>query len=1018
MDASNELLGMAFPARDRLRRDWRREEAHAVADLLRDPPMDAGAAARASDRARRWIEAVRADPAPPLGVDRLLAEFPLSSREGLALMRLAEALIRIPDSRTADALIREVLAGGRWDEEPRTSRFGRLLGLAGRTAETEGLVHRLGEPLMRAAIASALRLLARRFVLGETIAEAVARTEPGWRYSFDMLGEAALTAADAERNAHAHEEAIASLALHPTGDMAVSVKLSALHPRFEFAKAERLRGELWPRLRHVALQARAAGVALTLDAEEADRLEPTLDLFERLAADPALTGWDGLGIAVQAYQKRAPALVDWLAELARGCGRRIAVRLVKGAYWDAEIKRAQVAGLDDYPVFTRKSATDVCYLACARALLAETRHLYPAFATHNAHTAAAVAELAGGPSRDFEFQRLQGMGEALHRLLLAEGYASRVYAPVGRHRELLPYLVRRLLENGANASFVHLAADPAHPVEDLSADPIARLAARPYKPNPAIPLPVSLYGEERPNSQGVDLADPSRVEPLLAAIAVAAETRILAGPILDGRTMEGAEREIFSPADRGRLVGLAREADAALVDRALASARRHRPEWDALGGAERARRLEKAAFLLESRRAAFLALLIHEAGKTLPDALAELREGVDFLRYYAARARLEFEAPETGQGPTGERNETRLGGRGVFACISPWNFPLAIFLGQAAAALAAGNGVVAKPAGATPLVAWKAVRLLHEAGVPGGVLHFLPGPGGDIGKALLAHPDLSGIAFTGSGATAKALQRGLAERPGPILPLIAETGGQNAMIVDSSALPEQAVRDILASAFQSAGQRCSALRVLFVQEEAADRLLGMLAGAVEELEVGDPARPSTDVGPLIDTAACLAMAAHAANLGRPLAEARRPADGERSNHYPPQVFEIDGIDRLKGEIFGPILHVIRFSGDRLDAVVDAVNATGYGLTLGIHSRLEGTVKRILARARVGNAYVNRNQIGAVVGLQPFGGEGLSGTGPKAGGPRYLHRFAVERTVAVNTAATGGDAALLALNSAD
>lgn len=1017
MDASFGSVLAAFPARDRLRRDWRREEAHCIADLLRDPPLDATLAVRAANRAGHWIAAIRADPAPVLGVDRLLAEFPLSSQEGLALMRLAEALIRIPDARTANALIREVLAGGHWDEAAVPSRVGQLLALAGRTAETEGLAHRLGGPLLRAAIASALRLLARQFVFGRSIAEAVARTQPGWRYSFDMLGEAALTAADAEHNAKAYEEAIASLALHPAGDVAVSVKLSALHPRYEFAKRDRLRDELWPRLRHIALQAKAAEIGLTLDAEEADRLEPSLDFFERLAADPALAGWDGLGIAVQAYQKRAPALIDWLAELAGGCGRRIPVRLVKGAYWDAEIKRAQVAGLDDYPVFTRKATTDLCYLACARRLLADSRYLFPAFATHNAHTAAAVVELAG-TSRDFEFQRLQGMGEALHRFLRAEGYASRIYAPVGDHAELLPYLVRRLLENGANASFVHLSADAGVPIADLVADPVAKLKANPARANPAIPPPVALYGEERLNSRGIDLSDPSQVDPLLAAIAEAAKAQPLAGPVVDGTMRDGAPRDIVSPADRDHPVGTVRVADAGLVDKAMAVAARSQPDWDRLGGEARAQVLEKAAFLLETRSAAFLALLIHEAGKTLPDALAELREAVDFLRYYAARARAEFQGAEASRGPTGERSETSLRGRGVFACISPWNFPLAIFVGQVTAALAAGNAVVAKPAGATPLVAWSAVRLLHEAGVPEAVLHFVPGPGGAIGKALLAHPDLAGVAFTGSGETARGLNRALAERSGAILPLIAETGGQNAMIVDSSALPEQAVRDIVASAFQSAGQRCSALRVLFVQEEAADRLLKMLAGAVAELEVGHPARLSTDVGPLIDPVACRAMAAHAAGLGRPLAEAPLPSEGDRGNYYPPQVFSLDGIGTLAGEVFGPILHVVQFKGDRLDAVVDAVNATGYGLTLGIHSRLESTVRRVLGRARVGNAYVNRNQIGAVVGVQPFGGEGLSGTGPKAGGPRYLHRFAVERTHAVNTAASGGDAALLTLKSSN
>jgi RHH-type proline utilization regulon transcriptional repressor/proline dehydrogenase/delta 1-pyrroline-5-carboxylate dehydrogenase len=700
------------------------------------------------------------------------------------------------------------------------------------------------------------------------------------------------------------------------------------------------------------------------------------------------------------------------------------VRLVKGAYWDSEVKRAQERGLDGYPVFTRKTATDVSYLACARRMLAAPDAIYPQFATHNAHTLAAILEFAGA-SRDFEFQRLHGMGEALYEQVVGPdrlGIPCRIYAPVGSHEDLLPYLVRRLLENGANTSFVNRIVDERAPIDEIVADPIARLRRLPSKPHPRIRLPRDIYLPERLNARGIDLSDPSALQPLAEAMARAAEPGSWqGGPVIGGVAREGGGRAVFDPADRRRAIGEVADGDPAALDDALDRARRAFPLWDRTPADERASRLERLASLLERDTAPLMALAVREGGKTIPDALAEIREAADFCRYYAHRARAEFGAPRLLPGPTGERNELSLHGRGVFACISPWNFPLAIFTGQVAAALAAGNAVVAKPAEQTPLIAAHAVRLCHEAGIPPDALHLLPGPGETVGAGLVDDPRIAGVVFTGSTETARAIQRALAKRPGTILPLIAETGGQNAMIVDSSALPEQVVGDVLASSFQSAGQRCSALRVLFVQEDIAAKLLTMLAGAMAELRIGDPGQLATDVGPVIDADAKATLDTHAERMAREGRVVYRAALGEDCAHgsfVAPAAFEIDGIVRLEREVFGPILHVVRYKADRLDSVIEAVNGTGYGLTLGIHSRVDSTIAHIAARAKVGNAYVNRNMIGAVVGVQPFGGEGLSGTGPKAGGPHYLHRFAVERTLSVNTTAQGGNAALMSLQEED
>ncbi|MHA1569895.1 MAG: bifunctional proline dehydrogenase/L-glutamate gamma-semialdehyde dehydrogenase PutA, partial [Alphaproteobacteria bacterium] len=918
----------------------------------------------------------------------------------------------------------------------------RLLEPAGRAqrdlaATMRRLVARGGEPVIRQAVTQAMRIMGRQFVMGRTIKEALDRARPaeseGYRHSYDMLGEAARTEADAERYVAAYQSAIAAIGEEsgdrgPVDGPGISVKLSALHPRFEFAQRGRVMGELAPRLAALASRARAAGIGLTVDSEEASRLDITLDVFAAVSADPGLAGWDGLGLAVQAYQKRAVALVDWLAALARRDKRRLMIRLVKGAYWDSEIKDAQVRGLDGYPVFTRKQATDVSYMVCAKRILANADAFYPQFATHNALTLATIMELDGGRG-DYEFQRLHGMGEALYERIVGpgkSGLSCRVYAPVGSHEDLLPYLVRRLLENGANTSFVNRIVDQAAPVAELVADPADALAAFAGKPHPRIALPENLFGAERRNSSGVDLTDASVLRTLAgsmaAAAAAAAEAGWRASPIIGGAALEtGEARPVHDPADNRRRVGEVIEARPGDVDEALARAAQAAPGWGAQPAGERAQILERAADLLEERRAALMAVCVREAGKTIPDALGEVREAVDFCRYYAAQARARFAAPLELPGPTGESNRLSLHGRGTFACISPWNFPLAIFMGQVAGALAAGNAVVAKPAEQTPLTAALAVGILHEAGVPGDALALLPGGGESVGARLVADPRVAGVAFTGSTETARGINRALAGRDGPIVPLIAETGGQNALIVDSSALVEQVVGDALASSFNSAGQRCSALRVLFVQQDVADGVIDMLTGAMAELVVGDPALLSTDVGPVIDTDAKGVLEAHAERMTReakPLFEAALPETAAHGTYVAPRAFEIDSLGRLEREMFGPILHVVRYQADRLDRVIDAINATGYGLTLGIHSRIDATVDYIHARLRVGNTYVNRNMIGAVVGVQPFGGEGLSGTGPKAGGPHTLLRFATERALSIDTTASGGNAALMTLDEGE
>ncbi|HET6724498.1 MAG TPA: bifunctional proline dehydrogenase/L-glutamate gamma-semialdehyde dehydrogenase PutA [Gammaproteobacteria bacterium] len=1035
------------PLRAKMNELYLADETECVDALLKTARLDDDARQRVIARARALVESVRENADAKGGIEAFLHQYDLSSQEGMVLMCLAEALIRIPDDETADKLIRDKLASGKWDEHlgASSSLFvnastwglmltGRILKLDRETADLgrfmDRTVSRLGEPVVRTALRQAMRIMGHQFVMGRTIKEALKRAASkghrDYRHSFDMLGEAALTEADAQGFFDAYANAIDAIgaAVKPGTDVfsapSISVKLSALHPRYEFAQRDRVLEELPPRLLKLAERAAKMNIALTVDAEEADRLGLSLDVIERVYRSESLRGWEGFGLAVQAYQKRAIRLIDWLAALAGDVGRRIPVRLVKGAYWDTEIKLAQMQGLSGYPVFTRKPSTDVSYLACARKMLAVGDALYPQFATHNAHTLASVLEMAGD-RRDFEFQRLHGMGEELYGEVVGPkkmGMNCRVYAPVGRHKELLPYLVRRLLENGANTSFVNRIIDEKIPVEDIVSDPVATVEALHVKPHPRIPLPRDIYGDDRLNSRGINLADIAEIESLAGEISRALQIDWRAAPWVGGKPVEGQARPVLSPDDRRRHVGEVIEADERNVDQAIELAYAAQPGWDATPAAQRADILLKAAELYEEHTPELMALATREAGKSIVDAIAEVREAVDFLRYYSLRCRRDFGEPLKMPGYTGERNELSLHGRGVFVCISPWNFPLAIFTGQVSAALAAGNTVLAKPAEQTSLIGALAVRLLHEAGIPGDVLHFLPGQGGSVGAAAVADERVAGVAFTGSTETAKLIQKSLANREGAIPVLIAETGGQNAMLVDSSALPEQVVKDVIESAFHSAGQRCSALRVLFVQEDIAPRVIEILAGYMRTLKVGDPALLKTDVGPVIDAEALKNLSDHAdwiKSQGRVIAEAPVPFSCANGSFVAPLAVEIDRLDILQREVFGPILHVIRYRGRDLDKVIDAINETGYGLTLGVHSRIDSQARAIERRVRVGNAYINRNMVGAVVGVQPFGGQGLSGTGPKAGGPHYLLRFATERTVTVNTAALGGNATLLSLS---
>ena len=999
-------------------------------------------------RALALVSAVRDGKPSGSGLDAFLREYHLGSREGVILMCLAEALLRIPDAETADRLIADKIPSGDWEDHlgdsdslfVNASTWGLML--TGRIVDVDRaelgsmrswfsrLTSRIGEPVARAALRQAMRILGHQFVMGRTIEEALERThgarERAYRYSFDMLGESALTSADAERYYEKYRAAIIAVGkdAQPNTDIvarhSISVKLSALHPRYELAQRERTMKELGPRLHALVKLARDSGIGLTVDAEEAERLELSLLLIDSVLQSDVLDGYAGFGLAVQAYQRRAYNVLEWLVSRARSLNRRITLRLVKGAYWDSEIKRAQERGLPSYPTFTRKPSTDVSYLACARLLAGMKDVIYPQFATHNAQTVAYVAEAFGNQAGSFEYQRLHGMGEELYTQVIAPeqgGHACRVYAPVGPHEDLLPYLVRRLLENGANTSFVNRIVDERLPAEAVVTDPVAQVDGYPEIPHPRIVEPARLYGADRANSRGVNMADGAELRPLKNECEAAASKRWQAAAVIDGKPVSGEALQIVNPSNEGQVVGSIVQASAADAARAVASAHAAQPAWDAIHAEQRATILMRAADAFEAHLREFLARCTLEAGKTLNDGIAEVREAVDFLRYYAAQARAEFGEEKVLVGPTGERNSLRLRGKGVFVCISPWNFPLAIFTGQVAAALAAGNAVIAKPAEQTPLTAALAVQLLHRAGVPPQVLQFLPGEGGTVGAALTRDPRVAGVAFTGSTDTARLIERSLAARNGGIATLIAETGGLNAMIVDSSALPEQVVLDAVASGFNSAGQRCSALRVLLLQDEIAPRVLELLAGYMDELRIGDPALLSTDVGPVIDRDALNMLQQHADRIiaGAPWHHrVKLPADARSGRFFAPLAVELRNLAALEREIFGPIVHVVRYRAADLDKVLDAVNAMGYGLTLGVHTRIDATAQRIASRARVGNVYVNRNMIGAVVGVQPFGGMGLSGTGPKAGGPHYLHRFGTEQTVTINTAAVGGNASLLSL----
>jgi RHH-type proline utilization regulon transcriptional repressor/proline dehydrogenase/delta 1-pyrroline-5-carboxylate dehydrogenase len=989
---------------------------------------------RIDAEARRLIGAIRGRAGGIGGIEALLREYSLTTPEGLALMVLAEGLLRVPDDATADRLIEDKLgqggfaAGGTHTDTLLVNASAWALGFSARLIGPQdtpegilrGAVRRMGLPTVRAAMRQAMRVMGSHFVLGQSIDDALSRagSRAGrlFRYSFDMLGEGARTAEDAERYQASYAAAIEAIGAaagnKPLPDRpGISVKLSALHPRYEAVSHGRVMDELVPRVRALARAACIRGLNFTIDAEEADRLELSMDVLAEVAADKMLAGWDGFGLAIQAYGKRARAAVDYVADIAIALDRRFMVRLVKGAYWDTEVKRAQERGLADYPVFTRKAMTDLSYMDCAERMLALRPRIYPQFATHNALTVASVIERAGGTD-GYEFQRLHGMGDALYAALLEgkPGAAVRTYAPVGVHRDLLAYLVRRLLENGANSSFVSVSADADIPVEVLLRRPAEIIGRADRARHGGLPLPSELFGSARKNSAGLEFGHAATLRDLIEEVGRHGGAAT-AMPLIDGKPAAGTQRPVISPIDGVSVAGTVTEASPQTADAAMAAARAGFRGWATTAAGTRAAALECAASLLEARRGRFMSLLANEAGKTLDDALSELREAVDFLRYYAVESRKLFGDGEALPGPTGESNVLRRRGRGVFVAISPWNFPLAIFVGQVAAALAAGNSVVAKPAEQTPLIATETVRLLHEAGVPATALHLVPGAG-DVGARLVAHKDVAGVVFTGSTEVAWAINRALAEKRGPIVPLIAETGGINSMIVDATALPEQVVDDAVTSAFRSAGQRCSALRLMAVQEDVADKIISMLVGAAAELKLGDPRDPATHAGPVIDAEAKMRLEQHIAAM-KARARVHYAGTAPAGGYYvAPHIFEIAHMRDLTEEVFGPILHVVRYKSGGLEDVLHAIEESGYGLTLGIHTRIDANAARIAARLQVGNVYVNRNMIGAVVGVQPFGGAGLSGTGPKAGGPDYLRRFGLEQTVSINTAAAGGNAALL------
>ncbi|MCL1125811.1 bifunctional proline dehydrogenase/L-glutamate gamma-semialdehyde dehydrogenase PutA [Shewanella surugensis] len=987
-----------------------------------------------------------------VGIDAFLQQYSLDTQEGIILMCLAEALLRIPDSATADALIQDKLSGAQWDEHLRqsdsvlvnASTWGLML--TGKIVKldknTNGkpshllnrLVNRMGEPVIRQAMLAAMKIMGKQFVLGRSIKEALKNSEAkrkmGYTHSYDMLGEAALTQADAQQYFQDYSQTIDALASkrYDENDAprpSISIKLSALHPRYEVANEARVLTELYDTLLRLIIQARKVNIGISIDAEEGDRLELSLTLFKQLYQSETVRGWGLLGLVVQAYSKRALPVLCWLTHLAKEQGDEIPLRLVKGAYWDSELKWAQEKGEAGYPLFTRKAGTDVSYLACARYLLSDATKgaIYPQFASHNAQTVASITYMAG--DRQHEFQRLHGMGEELYDTLLTENksISVRIYAPVGAHKDLLPYLVRRLLENGANTSFVHKLIDPKTPIHSLITHPVISLKKHKTLANERITLPALIFDDGRQNSKGLNLNIASEAKPFLGAINQFNHTQWSAAPLVDGKRLQGdcITITITSPFNTQLSVGKVIFSDDKAIESALDSASKSFHRWSRTPVEVRANALNKLAHLLEENRCELIALCTREAGKSIQDGIDEVREAVDFCRYYALQATKMMAKPQLLNGPTGELNELFLQGRGIFICISPWNFPLAIFLGQITAALAAGNTVIAKPAEQTSLIGYRAVELAHQAGIPVDVLQFLPGTGATVGAAITSDERIGGVCFTGSTQTAKRINITLANREGPIIPLIAETGGQNAMVVDSTSQPEQVINDVISSAFTSAGQRCSALRVLYLQEDIAERVIEVMKGAMDELSIGDPSLIKTDVGPVIDATAQANLSAHIDHItqtGQLLKSITLPDGTEHGHFVSPTAVEVESIKVLSKEHFGPILHVIRYPAAKLNQIIDDINSTGFGLTLGIHSRNESHALNLADRVNVGNVYINRNQIGAVVGVQPFGGQGLSGTGPKAGGPHYLTRFVTEKTRTNNITAIGGNATLLSLGDSD
>ena len=1028
------------------------DEEQYLSELIKLIPSSDDDISRVTQRAYDLVNKVRQYDKKGLmvGIDAFLQQYSLETQEGIILMCLAEALLRIPDSATADALIEDKLSGAKWDTHlsksdsilVNASTWGLML--TGKIVKLDQnvngkpssllnkLVNRMGEPVIRQAMLAAMKIMGKQFVLGRTVKEALKNSSDkrklGYTHSYDMLGEAALTKKDAQKYFEDYSNAIAALgneqydksqSPRPT----ISIKLSALHPRYEVANEERTLTELHDTLIKLIQQARSVDVGISIDAEEMDRLELSLKLFQKLFNSNAAKGWGLLGIVVQAYSKRALPVLCWLTRLSKEQGDEIPLRLVKGAYWDSELKWGQENGEAGYPLYTRKANTDASYLACARYLLSDLTRgaIYPQFASHNAQTVAAISAMAG--DRNYEFQRLHGMGEELYDTLLAESGVKtvRIYAPVGAHKDLLPYLVRRLLENGANTSFVHKLVDPKTPIDSLVIHPLLTLQKYKTLANNRIVLPADIFGEERKNSKGLNMNIISESKPFFAALEKFKDTTWDAGPLVNGEVLSGETNNVVSPFDTTQLVGKLAFANNQAIEKAISGADAAFSSWSNTSVEVRANALQKLADLLEENREELIALCTREAGKSIQDGIDEVREAVDFCRYYAVQAKKMMAQPELLPGPTGELNELFLQGRGIFVCISPWNFPLAIFLGQISAALAAGNTVIAKPAEQTSIVGFRAVQLAHQAGIPKEVLQFLPGTGATVGAAITSDERIGGVCFTGSTVTAKLINRTLANRDGAIIPLIAETGGQNAMVVDSTSQPEQVVNDVVSSSFTSAGQRCSALRVLFLQEDIADRVIDVMKGAMEELSIGNPSYVKTDVGPVIDAAAKANLNAHIDHIkqvGTLLKQLDLPADTENGHFVAPTAVEISSIKVLEKEHFGPILHVIRYKAAELSQVIDEINSTGFGLTLGIHSRNEGHALEVADKVNVGNVYINRNQIGAVVGVQPFGGQGLSGTGPKAGGPHYLTRFVTEKTRTNNITAIGGNATLLSLGDSE